>query len=106
MSNILKYSNKSEMVGFNPIAPAPEGIHNALCIGVFDIGKQFNERFNVTRHRAILMFEVEPTIETEGDLNGKRYVVSKEVTLSLHENAALRKFLKAWSVPLTENTLT
>jgi hypothetical protein len=77
-------------------APAPEGVHQAVCVDIEDLGKlksqylddKGNEKW---QHKIKVYWQI-------GELraDGKRFVLSKRYTLSLHEKAALRHDLEAW----------
>lgn len=92
MSLIVRHSESDAA----PITPLEDGVHNAVCIGIFDVGYQFSEKFNTTSRKAVLFFEVEATIEDEGAFKGKRYTVNREFTLSTSPKSTLRKTLDAW----------
>jgi hypothetical protein len=81
--------------------PIKEGIHKAICTGVFDFGLQFNERFNTKKHEVLIQWELpEQRIVIENKETGleedKPRATSKRYTLSLHEKAILRKDLETW----------
>jgi hypothetical protein len=78
------------------VTPLEDGVYTGVCIGVFDVGMQHNEKFNKTSRKGFLFFEVDELIEDEGAYKGKRYVVHKEFTLSFHPKATLRKTLDVW----------
>lgn len=70
--------------------PCPEGLHQAVCVDVVDLGlqkTQFGERFKV---------EVRWQVDTVNDRTGKRFELRKWYTNSLHEKANLRKDLECW----------
>jgi hypothetical protein len=79
--------------------PVPEGVFQAVCYGIYDLGTQYNERWNKTAHRVIITWETpENRIELEKDgktVNLPR-AISREYTLSLHQKAQLRKDLENW----------
>jgi hypothetical protein len=79
--------------------PVPEGVFQAICYGIYDLGTQYNERWNKTAHRVIVAWEI-PDSRIELEKDGKKLNlprgISKEYTLSLHEKAALRKDLQNW----------
>lgn len=81
------------------IGKLPAGTYQAVCTGVYDLGKQ-ESKFGV-KHKIVISWEVNKTIETEGEFKGKRYVVSNRYTLSLHEKSNLTRDLTSWlgSVP-------
>lgn len=70
--------------------PCPEGLHQAVCVDVVDLGvqkTQFGERHKV---------EVRWQVDAENERTGKRFELRKWYTLSLHEKANLRKDLECW----------
>jgi hypothetical protein len=81
---------------FNPI---PEGMHQAICYAVYDLGTQYNEVFGNSSHKVLVVWELpDERIDIEKDnekLNLPRSI-SKKYTLSLHEKASLRKDLESW----------
>ena len=70
----------------------PEGVHHAICIGMFDIGTRHDEKWNKDIHKVIIMWEL--PYEIEGI--DRPMAISKKYTLSLSEKANLRKDLEAW----------
>jgi len=88
MSLIAKDSGSS--------APAiPEGMYQAVCYGIFDIGTQHSEKWGVDKHQCVIVWEIpEERIEVEGK-NLPR-TISKKYTVSIHEKAAMRKDLQSW----------
>lgn len=79
--------------------PPEEGVYQAVCYGLYDLGQQYSEKWDKTAHRVLLSWELpEQRMEIERDgktLNLPR-AISKEYTLSLHKKAQLRKDLEAW----------
>ena len=81
---ILAKDNRRE---FNP---APEGLHQAVCIDVIDLGlvkSQWGEKHQV---------EIRWQLETLDDQTGLPFMVLRRYTLSLNEKAKLRHHLEAW----------
>ena len=76
----------------------PPGVHNALCIGVVDLGIHPNEYQGQKRpdaHRIALMFEFPGLLkEWEGVESPMRR--THTFNNSLKEKAGLRKFLTSW----------
>jgi hypothetical protein len=76
--------------------PAPEGVHQAVCVDVIDLGllksafldEKGNEKW---QHKINVVWQI---AETRDD--GKRFQLYKRFTLSLHEKAALRHDLESW----------
>lgn len=72
--------------------PAPEGTHQAVCVDVIDRGMKPNAFKAGALQRKI---DVAWQIDEARD-DGKRFVVYKRYTLSLHEKSNLRKDLESW----------
>lgn len=75
----------------------PAGFRDAVCSKIFDLGKQASE-YNGERkiqHKVLFVWELADVMES-GEYAGKRFVVHKEYTLSLHEKASLRKDIEGW----------
>lgn len=70
---------------------APEGEYNAVCADVIDLGMIENKKFNKMEHRAALVFQLDAL-----DDKGQRLEISQRFAVSMHEKAALRKFLSQW----------
>ncbi len=75
--------------------PAPEGVHQAVCVDVIDKGmvetKGFDGKPPKKKHMVSIAWQID---ELRDD--GKRYVVHRRYTLSLNEKATLRKDLESW----------
>lgn len=73
--------------------PAPSGLHPAVCVDVVDMGKlkvTFGQETK-TKHIIRLVWQIDEPME-----NGKRFIVQRRYTLSLHEKSTLRKDLESW----------
>jgi hypothetical protein len=71
---------------------APEGLQQAVCVDVVDLGVEknpFNER---EQHKIRIVWES----EYKHPEKGTPLTVAKKYTLSLHEKAKLRSDLEAW----------
>jgi len=80
-------------------SPIDAGMHHAVCIGIYDLGTHWNERFNNQAHKVLIMWELpDERIEVEKDGNKLNLpkAISKQYTLSLHEKSNLRKDLETW----------
>lgn len=75
--------------------PVREGMHHAICYGIWDIGTHFNPAFSKWAHQCIFVWELP---EERGTFDGKDLprAISKRFTVSLHEKAELRKYLQTW----------
>lgn len=70
--------------------PAPEGLHQAVCVDVVDLGMQDGQWGPKPKVRIVWQLD-QANAET-----GKRFTVSQQYTLSLNEKATLRHHLEAW----------
>jgi len=73
--------------------PAPAGVHSAVCVDVVDMGliKVTWNGQEKTQHKLRIVWEIDDEME-----DGRRYIVQKRYTASLHEKAMLRKDLESW----------
>jgi hypothetical protein len=70
--------------------PAPEGLHQAVCVDVEELGEEDTQWGPKEKGRIVWQIaEVNP--ET-----GKRFIVSKKYTISLHEQSWLCRDLQNW----------
>lgn len=82
-------------------APAPVGVHQAVCVDVVDLGVLEVTWGGQTKkqHKVKIVWQIEELMET-----GKPFLVSNRYTLSLHEKSRLRADLQAWrGKPFTED---
>ncbi len=77
------------IVGKVDFVPAPDGVHNAVCVDEIDLGV-VPSTFG-PKHMLKIVWEIEELME-----NGKRFLVSKRYSASLHEKSSLHKDLKSW----------
>lgn len=95
MTIIAKASDKE----FETI-PLPEaGTTQAVCCGVWDLGMQESTYNGETklRHKIVIAWELSQLIDMpSSEYHGLPYMLSKTYTLSLYENAALKKDLESW----------
>lgn len=73
--------------------PAPEGVHQAVCVDVVDLGMKESTWEGKTKqlHKIAISWQIS---ELRDD--GKPFLVSKWYTLSIGEKANLRKDLQSW----------
>jgi len=71
--------------------PAPEGLHQAVCCDVVDLG--LKDTTWGPKHKIQLRWQLE---ETMPDNEDKPFLVVKQYTSSLHEKANLRSDLETW----------
>lgn len=72
-----------------------EGLYNAVCTGIIDLGIQTNEKFKKSAAQIRLIFEL---IGETYEVNDEEHVrqVGRDFTLSLSEKSNLRKLLEGW----------
>jgi hypothetical protein len=73
--------------------PAPAGLHQAVCVDVVDMGwleVTYNGKTS-KKHKIRIAWQID-----EARDDGKRFLVQKRYTLSLHEKATLRHELEGW----------
>ena len=70
--------------------PAPAGLHDAVCIGVIDLGMQ-SGNFGV-KPKILIQWEL-PNVLTD---DGKPYTISRTFGANLHKQGSLRPILAAW----------
>lgn len=91
---------KVKATGNGSIKPIPADTHVGRCVGVYDLGTQYNERWKKHTRKCVLSFElpeVRSEFETEdGEKVNRPRVASKEYGLSLHKKANLRADLVSW----------
>ena len=81
---------------FNPVA---EGVHNAVCYMVMDLGTHLDEKFGKRNHSILIGWEIPGErieIEKDGRKQNLPRAISKKYTISLHEKSNLRKDLQTW----------
>ncbi len=71
--------------------PAPEGLHQAVCCDVVDLGLLPTPWG--PKHKIELRWQLEINNPDNGD---KPFMVTKRFTSSLHEKATLRSVLETW----------
>lgn len=69
--------------------PAPEGLHQAICVDVIDLGMK--DTLYGIKHKVRFRWQLE-----DRDESGHRFFVQQDYTLSLHEQSNLRKHLESW----------
>ena len=74
-------------------APAPAGVHQAVCVDVVDLGilDVIWQGLSKQQHKINVAWQI-----AEDRDDGKPFLVFKRFTLSLHEKSGLRKDLESW----------
>jgi hypothetical protein len=84
---------KQQMSNDKKFESAPPGTYGAVCTRVIDLGTQPVQWEGETKHQRKV------SIQWELDENmpdGRPFVINRKFTVSMHEKAALRIFLKGW----------
>ena len=73
----------------------PEGVHVAVCFGIYDLGTQYSKTFDSEAHKVLLQWEVP---DSRIEISGKDLpmVISKKYTLTLNKKSNLKKDLDSW----------
>lgn len=79
--------------GGKDFAPIAAGTYVAVCYGVIDLGKQYNEKFGNSTNKVLIMWEF-PDEAEEGQELPRTF--SQRYTASLNAKSKLRKDLVAW----------
>jgi hypothetical protein len=75
--------------------PAPEGIFPGRCVDVLlfkDVVKSYPGSAPKTVDEVKLIWQ----LGEKNEMTGKRFLISRKFTLSLHKKSTLRAFLTAW----------
>lgn len=76
--------------------PVPAGMYFAVCVGVYDLGNQFSEKFKSYSRKVQFSFDIPSvTIEVEGKQEPRQ--LSREFTFSGKSNSKLRSFISSWA---------
>jgi hypothetical protein len=86
------------------IPPLEEGTYTAVCIGIVDLGEQFNERYKKYQEAVSLTFEVVGETVERGNGPEPRWV-SREYAKTLGDKSNLYKDLSKWAGALSEEEL-
>lgn len=81
--------------GGGSIAPVEAGTHPAVCVGLIDIGDQYNETYKKSSRKVIIQWEItDETITVDGKEVNR--TISQTYTNSLNERSALYRDLISW----------
>lgn len=87
------------------VPPMEAGTYPAVCIGVVDLGEQYNETYKKYNDKILIIWEIpSQTVQIDGE--DKPRWISSSYTASLHEKSGLHKMLVSWrGKPFTEQEL-
>lgn len=72
--------------------PCPVGVHQAVCVDVVDLGMLEDSFSKTKKHKIKIVWQV----DDRNPETGKRFIVQRRYTNSLHDKATLRKDLQSW----------
>lgn len=78
------------------IPPVPAGGYLAVCVGIYDLGNQFSEKFKNYSQKVLLSFDI-PSLTVEVDGKQEPRQLSREFTFSAKGNSNLRSFVSSWA---------
>ena len=78
------------------IPPVPAGGYLAVCVGVFDLGEQYSEKFKNYSPKLMITFDI-PSVTIEVDGKQEPRQLSREFTISGKNNSKLRAFISSWN---------
>lgn len=80
-----------------PLAPpVPAGMYFAVCVGVYDLGDQFSEKYKNYSRKLQFSFDI-PAVTIEVDGKQEPRQLSREFTFSGRSNSKLRGFVSSWT---------
>jgi hypothetical protein len=86
----------AKLSGTGQSKPAPAGNHVAVCVGVIDLGTQFVKGYQGQPddwvYQVMLQWELSDALMDDG----RPFMVSRRLRLSMHEMSGLRKILQSW----------
>ena len=78
------------------LPPVPAGQYLAVCVGVYDLGDQYSEKFKNYSPKIMITFDIPAvTIEVDGKMEPRQ--LSREFTISGKNNSKLRAFISSWN---------
>ena len=77
------------------IPPLDGGTYMAVCVGVIDIGTQYNDRYKKSAPKVIMIFEI-PAERVEVDGESKPRWISGTYTQSMNDKSKLADILTTW----------
>jgi len=78
------------------IPPVPAGQYLAVCVGVYDLGEQYSEKYKNYSPKLMISFDI-PAVTIEVDGKQEPRQLSREFTISGKSNSNLRSFISSWN---------
>lgn len=76
--------------------PVPAGQYLAVCVGVYDLGEQYSEKYKNYSPKLMISFDI-PTLTIEVDGKQEPRQLSREFTITTKNNSKLRAFISSWN---------
>lgn len=77
------------------LPPIDGGTYPAVCVGIVDLGEQYNEKFKKYEDKVLFIWEM-PSVMIEVDGEQKPRWQSKDFSATLNEKSNLTKVLVSW----------
>lgn len=78
------------------LPPVPAGQYLAVCVGVYDMGEQYSEKYKNYSPKLMITFDI-PSVTIEVDGKQEPRQLSREFTISGKNNSKLRAFISSWN---------
>ena len=78
------------------LPPLPAGQYLAVCVGVYDLGVQYSEKYKNYSPKLMISFDI-PAVTIEVDGKQEPRQLSREFTISGKNNSKLRAFISSWN---------
>lgn len=78
------------------LPPIPAGQYLAVCVGVYDLGVQYSEKYKNYSPKLMISFDI-PAVTIEVDGKQEPRQLSREFTISGKNNSKLRAFISSWN---------
>lgn len=78
------------------LPPVPAGQYLAVCVGVYDLGEQYSEKYKNYSPKLMITFDI-PSVTIEVDGKQEPRQLSREFTISGKSNSNLRAFISSWN---------
>lgn len=78
------------------IPPVEPGVYIAICVGVLDLGEQYNEKFKNYRNEVQFVWELcGETVEVDGEQKPRQ--LSRTFSVASSKKSNLRGFISGWN---------
>lgn len=78
------------------VPPVEPGVYIGICVGVIDLGEQYNENFKKYSNDVKFVWElVGETVEVDGEIKPRQ--LSKDFSVALSKKSKIRAFLSSWN---------